>query len=102
MPLPRATANPSLTLPAVGSEDTGKRLLGGEDGVSAKTTDSPGLPGATELSAGEGASARPLHAPGPARISLPDHQHVTRGVGPFGTRHRQCRRPRDRLSRPYR
>src|SRR5258706_178897 len=99
----RATAaNPSLTLPAVGSDGTGKRLFGGEDGVSAKKTDPSGLPGATALSARESASARPLHAPGPARISMPDHQHVTGGAGPFGARHRQCRRPRDRLSRPYR
>src|SRR5258706_13431873 len=81
MPLLRATAaNPSLTLPAVGSDGTGKRLFGGEDGVSAKKTDPSGLPGATALSARESASARPLHAPGPARISLPDHQHVTGGL----------------------
>src|SRR6266481_8525426 len=103
MPLLRATAaNPSLTLPAVGSDGTGKRLFGGEDGVSAKKTDPSGLPGATALSAREGAPARPLYAPGPARISLPDHQYVAGGPGTAGARDRQCRRSRDRLSRPYR
>src|SRR5487761_2241423 len=92
---PDATAaNGSLTLLAVGSGDTESRLSGGEDVVGAQKIQSSGRRGATALPAGESSSARALHAAGPARISLPDHQYVAGWPVPAGARHRQCRRPR--------
>src|SRR4029077_13097495 len=82
--------NTSLTLSAVGSGGTERAVAGGEDVVCAKEIiQCPGCPGAATLPTGEGSSARPLHAAGPARIPLPDHQYVAGWIGPAGTRDRQ-------------
>src|SRR6266403_584427 len=78
------------------------RLSDSEDGVSAQKIDCSGRRRATAFSAGEGSSVGALYAAGPARISMPDHQYVAGRAGPAGAGHRQCRRPRDSLSRPYR
>ena len=102
-PLDATVANHSLTLSALGSvghRDAGCRVA--KMSLAHKKSIHSGRRGAAALPAGEGAPARPLHAARPARISLPDHQYVARRPRSAGARHRQCRRPRDRLSRPYR
>src|SRR5450631_3515459 len=66
-------ANRSLTLSAVGSGDTEQPVVGWRDGVGEQKIYSSGRRRAPALPAGEGSSAWPLHAPGPARVSLPDH-----------------------------
>src|SRR5271169_3062040 len=100
-PLHNVIANGSLTLLAVGSDDTESRWSGGEDGVGEQEIGASVRRRATALPASEGPSAWALHAARSARISLPDHQYVAGWIGAAGARHRQCRRPGDRLSRPH-
>src|SRR5450631_1957125 len=72
--LPRPLANSSLTLLAVGFDDTERPVVGWRDGVrEQQEIDPTGRRRAPALSAGEGSPAGPLYAPRSARISLPDH-----------------------------
>src|SRR3569833_4174562 len=96
------SANPALTLPAVGSFDPAKPVPSGQDGVAEQKDVSSGKRGTPPLSACEGPPARPLHAARPSRVSLPGHQHVAGRARLARAGHRRSRRPCFRLSRPYR